>query len=420
MIKLAKPENNEYAAVIAKVAAIVPLEGRDRIVGVPLFGHQAIVSKGWEPGELGVFIPAETQLSAEYASANNMHKHTHLNADPTESGYLEDNRRVKALRLGGHRSSALFMPLESLRFTGIDPAGLNEGDTFDVLNGVPICKKYCGGTPRAASTKGNQAPKPRRVDKRFFPEHIDTSNYFRFSHLVTPDTYVWVTQKLHGTSWRGGTTIVQRKLTRLERLARRFGVKVQETQYASVFGSRRTVKDPGDNDQIHFYDTDIWTTEGRKISDLIPEGYLVYGELVGWTADNQPIQRGYTYDLPKGTAKLFVYRVAQVNPQGVSVDLSWPQVEEFCKNQGLAPVPLLWAGFHDDFLAEAWMDGRYFEEGHRNAVQLDPGKTVDEGVVVRADGLTPRLLKAKAPKFFEHETKMHDAGVLDLESAEAA
>lgn len=419
MIKLDKPINDNYAVTIARVVAVVPLEGRDRIVGVPIHGHQAIVSKGWAEGDLGVFIPAESQLSPEFASANNMHTHPELNADPSVKGYLEDNRRVRSIRLGGHRSSALFLPLSSLEFTGVDITKFAEGDTFDHIGDIEIVRKYEIRSHKPASTKGNQAPKPRRVDKRHMPEHVDTANYWRAQHSIREDAYIWVTQKLHGTSIRIANTIVKRKLSRRERLARWFGAKVQETEYSPVYGSRRSIKDANDPDQRNFYDTDVWTIEGKRLDGLVPAGYVVYGELVGW-AHQEPIQKGYTYNLPKGTAQLFIYRVAQVNPDGVVVDLSWVQLEEFCRNTGLKPVPLLWAGFHQDFDVDAWMDKRYNAEGYRHAVPLDPGESVDEGVVIRVDGLVPRLLKAKAPLFFEHETQMHDQGVEDLESAEAA
>jgi len=419
-LNISKPRNENYAAVITRVPAVVPLLGRDRIVAVPLFGHQAIVQKGWETGDLGVFFPAETQLSEGYAAANNMHKHADKNADPAQVGYLEDNRRIKALKLGGHRSDAIFMPLKSLAYTGIDVSQLREGDIFDRIGDHEICQKYEIVQPKQASTKGNHAPKPRRVMDRHFPLHLDTSNYWRAKHTIADSDFVWVTQKLHGTSVRIGRTIVARKLTRLERVARKLGVNVQETAYDNVYGSRRVTKDVNDPDQNHYYDTDIWTIEGRKLDGLVPAGYVVYGELIGWTPDGVAIQKGYTYHLPQGEAKLYVYRVATVNPDGVSVDLSWPQVEEFCRQTGLNPAPLLWAGYHEDFDVDAWMDQRYRDVGYRNAVALDPGKTVDEGVVVRVDGLTPRLYKAKSPAFLQYETKILDAGVADLESAEAA
>ncbi|MFB8281903.1 RNA ligase family protein [Nocardia colli] len=410
------PKNPNYAATVTAVKAIKPLPGRDNIVSVPLFGYDVIVPKTWQPGELGVFIPAEAQLSHDYATANNLYRHADLNENPDVTGYLEDNRRIKAIRLGGHASNALFMPLVSLEFAGIDVNELREGDTFDVLNGVEIVRKY--ERPRktgGASAGGNQTPKSTRIDKVHFPEHLDTSNFFRMSNTIEPSDFLWLTQKLHGTSVRFGRTIVQRKLTLRERIALRFGVTVQTTEYANVYGSRHVIKDASNPDQAHYYTTDIWTLAGRKYDDVIPTGYVVYGELIGWTPDGKPLQTGYTYGVPPGRSDLYVYRVATINPHGFMTDLSWPQVEEFCANHGLVTVPLLWAGYSEDFDPDAWMNKRYADEGYR-AVPLEPGDTVDEGVIVRIDGLKPRIYKAKASRFLEHETKsLDDENAIDME-----
>ena len=46
-------------------------------------------------------FPAEVQLSGEYARFNNLHRHGNLNADQGQAGYLEDNRRVRALKFRG-------------------------------------------------------------------------------------------------------------------------------------------------------------------------------------------------------------------------------------------------------------------------------------------------------------------------------
>ncbi|AXK86545.1 RNA ligase [Nocardia farcinica] len=414
-----KPKNENYAAVVARVPAVVPIIGRDRIVMIPIFGHTAIVQKGWNVGDLGVFFPAEVQLSHEYASANNMYRHAENNADGTVTGYLEDNRRVKAIKLGGQRSNAIFMPLSSLEVFGIDPADLREGDTFDTINGQEVCRKYVIREPKTATGNQPVTKRPGRVDPRMFPEHLSTASYFRNADQINDADYVYVTQKLHGTSIRVGRTLVNRKLTIRERLARRMGVRVQTTEYDQVYGSRRVTKDANDPNQRHFYKSDIWTQKGRELDGLIPDGFLVFGELVGWTPDGEPIQKGYTYQIPKGQSRLYVYRVATINDQGLTVDLSWPAVREFCAERGLEVVPTLYEGYAMDLDVNDLMDIRYRDAGWRTAVPLDENGTVDEGVVIRREGITPLLLKAKSPAFLEHETKMLDAGTVDLESAVA-
>ena len=62
-MKLEKPKNENYAVIVAKLVNIIPLENCDNVVGTTLFGLQAIVSKDSQVGDIGLFIPAESQLS---------------------------------------------------------------------------------------------------------------------------------------------------------------------------------------------------------------------------------------------------------------------------------------------------------------------------------------------------------------------
>ena len=172
---------------------------------------------------------------------------------------------------------------------------------------------------------------------------------------------------------------------------------------------------------------DLWTWYGQKIADLIPEGYLIYGELVGFTPDGQAIQKNYTYDLPVGECELYVYRVATINAQGTLADLPWDGVKQFCLERGLKWTPEL---FRTDLIdldgdVDSLMDIRYadiqFGSEDRGftdqPVPLSDKKTVDEGVCLRQEGLVPTILKAKAPAFLIHETRLLDAEVMDIESA---
>ncbi|MBM4707872.1 hypothetical protein GS982_01650 [Rhodococcus hoagii] len=416
-MKFPAPANNNYAAVIVRIPAILTLENSDNLIGIPLPGAQAVTQKGWEEGDLVVMFPTESQLSDEYTRENNLYRDSDRNADKTEAGYFETNRRVKAIKLRGHRSDALVMPLSSLDYTGVNIGQLNEGDTFDRIGDHEICRKY--ELPvKAQPGDGRQAKitkKFKRVDAKFLPEHISTDNYWHHSHHIPADADLIVTQKLHGTSVRVGNTIVRHKPRLRDKIARFFGVRVEAQGYDNVYGSRKVIKDPN-ADQNHFYGEDIWTVEGAKLEGLVPKGFVVYGELVGFTSNGAAIQKNYTYDAAPNEAKLYVYRVAYVNPEGMVTDLSWDQVVEFCRNRGLKTVPELWRGKHEDFDANGWMDdvyANYFD----HAVPLSHKKTVDEGVCVRVEGLLPRIYKAKSAAFLRHETKLLDEGEVDLESA---
>lgn len=431
-MKLDAPANANYAATVVRINTLVELPGLDNLVGVPVMGYQALTQRGKNAGELAIAFTAETALSPAYMQHNNLHRDPEWNDDKSEKGYLEKNGRIRALKLRGHVSNALLMPLSSLAWTGGPWQALAEGDTFDKFDGTPICMKYTvpvkpGSQP--ARTKIEQAFK--RVDKTMFPEHLDTDNFWRNKHLLQPGREVILTQKLHGTSFRIGHVPVRRELSRRERFAKRFGVRVDSHEHDVVYGSRKVIKDVNNPRQQHFYASDIWTEYGKGIAELIPEGYMVYGELVGWTPDGAPLQKGYTYGLPQGQTQLFVYRVAHINRFGNLSDLSWDGVKTFCTARGFRWAPELFRHTlikgspdepaHFEACVRDLMDKRFtdFSNWVDPAVPLSDKKTVDEGVCIRQDGLVPTILKAKSPVFLEHETKLLDKGEADLESLEA-
>jgi hypothetical protein len=208
-------------------------------------------------------------------------------------------------------------------------------------------------------------------------------------------------------------------------------IRIAKYEYAAVFGSRKVIKDPGNPNQNHYYKTDgddLWTGYGKQIAELIPEGTIVYGELIGFTPDGGEIQKNYVYDAAPNTAELYVYRVATINRHGVLSDLSWDGVKAFCGASGLKWTPELAripVDMVDEWL-EAARDAVFWDDWcmgdtdtfAEEPLQLSKANTVDEGVVVRQDALVPVLLKAKSPEFLAHETRMLDKGEADIESME--
>jgi hypothetical protein len=428
---------SEYAATIVRLPETYPLDNCDNVVGASFYGLQAIVSKDSEPGTLGVLFVTESQLSEEYLRENNLYREPALNKDPSQKGYFDNNRRVRAQKFRGHRSDAFWMPIDSLNYIPAkvkdpsNPLDLHEGFRFEELDGHVICKKYI---PKGAKgMKQQQTPKVTRVSEKLFPQHMDTSNFFRNLDKVPEDAYLVVTQKLHGTSVRIGRVPVQRKLSFLERLAKKFKISVQETEYALVAGSRRVIKSVGDEIKAtpSFYKEDIYSQMALRFGDRVPEGFIVYGEIIGWTPDGAEIQKGYTYQIPKGLMELYVYRVTTINPQGVQVDLSWQAVKDFCAEMNLNHVPeidrgdriLNWEMWGKDILEENiqnYLDVRLAERfgslAEDYVLPLEPGNPCDEGVCVRVEGLRPQIYKAKSPMFLQHETKLLDQEVIDMET----
>lgn len=423
-MKLLEPENKDYAAYVVKLPKPVKLPGLDNLVGLPMMGTQALVDKTVDYGELALVFTAGTQLSEEFAYKNNLHRHADKNEDQAKAGYLEDNRHVRALKLKGNASGALVLHLSALSYIKkLDVSQFNEGDTFDRIGDNLICQKYIN----KKTYKERQLEKNKkiftRVDAKFLPLHYDTDSYFKNSHIIPENADVTVTQKLHGTSVRIAHTIVQRKLSVVEKLVKKIGARIEHVEYDMVYGSRRVVKDLNNPTHIHFYDTDIWSIKGSELAGLVPKGYLVYGELIGWTPEGAPLQSKYTYDVPHTQSELYVYRVATINPEGIVTDLTYDQIVEFCRDRGIKVVPLLWRGKYKDFKPEDWVDFpghedklfNYHDEGYPQAVSLSKDCPCDEGIVIRAEGLAPYTLKCKSQTFVAHDNKVVEEGTLDME-----
>ena len=399
-------ENEEnYAAQCIEVTNLIQYSELDNLVGIPFAGYVALVSKGqYVPGDKVVIFPAECQLSEDLCKDHNLYAHKELNSNQEVKGYLGKNRRVKALKLRGIYSTALALPASDFN----DPP---VGTSFDTVDGIEVCRKYI--IPVKHNTPKFTPKKEQAIEERYFPLHYDTAQYLRNSFKYNPDKPIYVSQKVHGTSWRGARTYKKRKLNLFERLAKKVGIPVEEYAMALVGGSRKVTKDPTDSDQNHYYSTDIWSNALERYGDLIPDNHIIYGELIGWVDENTPIQSGYTYDLKRGEYRLVVYRVAAILPDGTQVEYGFDAMQEFCRNRGLDSVPLLDIVYRtseedDEEFYSRWADHRFKDEGISQAIQLSDPDTVDEGVVFRQDGIVPLLTKLKGPVFYGYETKVLD------------
>lgn len=433
-----------YSATVIRVPKVRKAENSDRLYIVDALGMTAIVDESWiaREGELALLFPAEVQLSHEYAAANGLYRQSlELNNNREDNGYLEANRRVRALKLRGNISNGLVLPLTSLSELGrtsATPAALNlilnEGDVFDTFNGEEICRKYeIPDKPGANRADAKVKKAFKRVDTTYLPEHFDTGQWLREEHNVKPHEELIITQKLHGTSVRLANTIVKRQPTRRERFARKFlGAQIADHGYDLVAGSRKAIKDPNNPNQDHFYGEDIWTDALGIWGERIPKNHIVYGELVGYLPNsNSPIQKGHTYDRRPGDYNLYVYRVAVITEDAELIDHTWDQVRDFCERHGMEHVPELDRMPKAAFDIEDWNEVNFWEteQAHRrdsegglhyvdSPIQISSGGTgVDEGIAIRVErGLTPEIFKFKNKSHYLYESEQLDSGEADLES----
>lgn len=419
-----------YAALVIEVPEPKKLPNSDRLYGIGVAGIEVVVDASWleRVGEKAVLFPAEAQLSETLTASANLYRHQEFNDDREEQGYLDDNRRIRALKLRGNISKGLILPLDKI--TGITSADADDfevGQSFDTVWGVEISRKYAlpvKGMP-TSKEQAKLAKAFKRVDEKVFPMHIDTEFYERNEGHVQDEDTVIVTQKLHGTSVRFGNVPVKVEHTFWERLAKKLGIRVREHEYDLIAGSRKVIKDPKSTTQNHFYTDDVWSEAAQWYGRDLPKGFMVFGELVGFTPSGEPIQKGYTYEELPGIRELYVYRVAIVNEDGVLRDLSWDQVKKFAYTYGLKHTPELWRGPKLALSLDAFTEKRFIEEYGLGAgypdrpVGLSEGGTgKDEGIVIRVDrgGDVPYLLKYKNNSFYLHETAELDEGQETIEA----
>lgn len=419
--------NVNYSAQIFTVPEVRKALNSDRLYTFDFGGSSVVVDESWidRAGTRAVIFFPESQLSDTLASSANLYRHSDKNSDETVKGYLEDNRRVRAIRLRGNPSNALVLPIETVAAAfKAKPEDFDGVTSFDHIRGVEVVRKYEIPVNRGSVQASSVKKAFKRVTTTQLPEHYDTSNYFRFSGNIPDDARITVTQKLHGTSVRLGRVQMLRKLTWLDKVAQFFGVRVQQFEHDTVAGSRKVIKDVNNVSHDHYYSYDLWTDMLRVYEDLIPENFVLYGEIVGWTKDGSPIQRNYTYDVPKGEAELYVYRVAVVT-DGEIVDLTWPEVERFCSVRGIKTVPTLYHNVSknnfDVMILPTLIEKNYHKEVDPKCVPLsEGGPGVDEGFAVRVDTARgPQFYKGKNTSFLEHETKILDSGEADLESEQS-
>ena len=434
-----EPKNKNYAAAVVKLTQFVELAGMNNVKGVMIFGNHVIVGKDTSIGEVGLFFPLETQLSNEFLRNNNLYRDPTLNVDANKKGYFELNGRIRAVKFASKfKSEGFFIPLNSLHYIGHQYSVLQVGDEFDILDGHKICEKFI---PK--HLQNDRAPKRSKADKKLkrisrlvenqFKFHITTAQLRKEMHKLNPDDYITISDKWHGTSWIVGNVLTVRPLTLIEKIAKWLGANVETEQYDYVCSSRKVVKDQYLNTKAGpgFYGFDLWTEIKEAVKEVIPKGFTLYGEAVGYLPTGAAIQKGYHYGCKPNTYHLFVYRITFTNEDGKTFELSDAQIKEFCTERGLNVKKEFYSGLAKDLfpdipVGDHWHENWLAKLEKQTQFNLNdamcPANNLEvpaEGVVLRVEKLKEfDAYKLKNFRFFEMESKALDSNEIDIESAQ--
>ena len=412
-----------YCGYITRLKNVRRHSGADRLLLAECFGNQVIVSTDYTEGQLGVYFPSDGQLCQEYCEINNLLRKKDENGNNI-GGYMDERRRVTAVKLRGEKSDGLFMPLTSLaNFTTV--SDLKEGDTITVLNGVEICKKYIPprksgswhGVGKSGKAKANFAPT--------FVEHVDTEQLACHLNDFRAGDVVELTLKLHGTSARTGylPLIRNKKRSLWQKIMRKPAHTYME--YGYVTGTRRVVLD--DKHDGGFYSDNQFRHEmAKKFEGKLHKGETVYYEIVGFVNSSTPIMSScdnkkikdkefakqygdttvFSYgcdpdggweeeqycsapdvlDFDKIIApkcEVYVYRMTMSNDEGDVVEMSPSQMRLRCDQMGVKCVPV----FETFMIPEMGVDVN--GDGEADAQVISPGEYVLRKVEEYFDGPDP-------------------------------
>lgn len=396
--------SSEHVGYIVKINELHPHSNADRLQIATIFGASVIVGLDVKVGDIGVYFPIDLQLSQEYCEKNNLVRKKDENGNNI-GGYLEpDKRNIRAMKLRGEKSEGLYMPLESLVYTGVTK--FEVGDKVDTIGGHEICRKYIphGNKPAAAGKKGNRTRKHTAPIAPLFAEHADTEQLVYNLNAFKAGDLIEITLKMHGTSSRIGNLPVFQKYKRTlwDIIKRRDGTPIYDWNYIS--GTRRCVLSSFDGG---FYGNN----EFRKpyedfFRGKLHKGETVYGEIVGYIDNNTPImpsvpnkktndkefikqygeQTVFSYGCELGQSDFYVYRMTLTTEEGYIVEYSPDYMRYRCEQMGAKYVPVLWKGFIPDDCGGFNSAGEYIKHiAEQYYDGTDPiGKThIREGVVIR-------------------------------------
>lgn len=433
-----------YKAIVTKLTNVRRHPNADRVQLATCHGNQVVVGLDSKEGDLGVYFPSDGQLSHEFCHANNLYRDGSQNSNPEKTGMFDSNRRVRAQRFRGEISDGFWVPLSNFSFIK-GSILIDEGYEFDELNGTPICSKYINPeTLKAAKINTGKKLKTAKTSV-MFKEHFDTDHFGKHIREFQRGQTIIVTEKLHGTSGRVGHVQTDRKLNWLERLLKKFKVKVQETEWTYLNGTRRVVLEESTGKQFH--NPTIRDKAFNLFNRNLRKGETVFFEIVGYESLNTPImpaantkglndksfvkkygeRMNYSYGCEPGQSEVYVYRISFTNEDGHTIDYCWDDVVKRCNELGVKTVPHISTftlnelaaitGKHDDRDLYEYFSNTI--ESMSSGVSLLDTRHIKEGVCVRIEGgLHNKTFKFKSFEFKVLEGIVKDSGIIDAEEAQ--
>lgn len=454
MIKISKSKTykDEYSASCVRIGETFPIEGKDRIVKTLVNGLSIVIGKNdFQTGDVAVYANNETVLHEMFLHLNNMYDDKELNFDKEQRGYVNSKGRIRCIRLGGVPSYGILLPAKSIAtFLNVPVDEVteflekHEGEDFDEINGQMFVHVY---VPPVVDRNDNRSKRDKKTEKlkRFkmliegsFKLHYDTRSLPKEIKYIKPDDKLYISSKLHGTSAIFSNILTNIPTNWFKRMWRKYITHTNEydQKYNLIYSSRTVIKNQYINTKQKnggYYGEggDVWGEWYQKLNGKIPEGYAVYGEIVGFTPKGSPIQKGYDYGCESGDSKLMVYRLTiDGKEQEIPEVIKFGQYLKSLLGDEIIEFPLLYEGSLHELYPDVDVQN-HFQENVLELLKNEKkfymeencpychNKVPFEGVVVRlADDPVAEAWKLKTNKFFFRESSLMDKGDVDTEMLE--
>ena len=249
-------------------------------------GFNIITGIDSEPG-LYVYFPAMSCINSDFLSYANLYRHKELNKDSEKSGMFEDNGRVKAIRLKGELSEGFIIPIVVLQnyiisVTNTELNEIEEGIEFDSVshNGKEfwISKKYIIRTEQKQGFSSSKITKkvPKGINKIIeeqFRFHYDTVIIKKCPHVITPDTRIQMSYKVHGTSGISAYVLCKQDLNWKQKIAK-WLTGEEFNRYDYIYSSRTVIKNKYYNLNVKegYYNVDVWAEADKIVKPCLSKG----------------------------------------------------------------------------------------------------------------------------------------------------
>lgn len=418
-----------HKIIVARIARVEPIPNADKIQVGYVLGEPVVISKEHAVGDIGLFFPVDLQLSEEFVRENNLSRRAENNKDKEKTGFFDENRRVRAQPFLKVKSCGLFMPLESVSFTGIIPSEKDEGLAFDELNGHKLVQKYIS---EASKVKGqaNQAKAVKKNFAPFFAKHVDSEQFRHCAEQIKKGSLISIAAKIHGTSARMGYLPALQELPVWKQKFNHWVGHLMNKpffkdsyEYSYVLGTRNVVLKTHEEKKEGYHGPETFRYEVFElVKPFLEKGQSIYGEIAGYANGKSIMPKHsikdlkskeftkkygetitYSYGCKEHEYRFHIYRITTTSEAGTQIDWTQAQIDSWCADRGLlGPVsvcePFIYDG--DVEALRALVEALTEHPELLTEDYIDPSH-VSEGVILRVDSgkLVPDFYKSKSFAF---------------------